>query len=52
MINALIVLALFMQVRIPQKAISHSGRKPITVPGGNRSERRSEATLALRCCQG
>jgi len=25
------------QVRIPLKAISHSGRKPITVPGGNRS---------------
>jgi hypothetical protein len=26
-----------MCVRIPPKAISHSGRKPITVPGGNRS---------------
>jgi hypothetical protein len=26
-----------LKLRIPLKAISHSGGKPITVPGGNRS---------------
>jgi hypothetical protein len=31
------LLAMAVQVRIPLKPISHSGGKPITVPGGNRS---------------
>ena len=38
-------------VRIPLKAISDSGGKPITIPEGNRSGV-GEATLALRSCQG